>query len=117
MQNRGQYKGEYVVAVLKPTLVQVYLVHEAFGEEELEEILSSVRDNKELVKSSTFWSINQINDPSFVTKNYITFVQVISPKNFSSIFIPQNDLRFGAQLFVHFSAQKIIYMVSVIRRV
>ena len=52
MQNRGQYKGEYVVAVIKPRLVQVYLVHEAFGEEELEEILSSVRDNKELVKSS-----------------------------------------------------------------
>ena len=43
---------EYVVAVIKPRLVQVYLVHEAFGEEELEEILSSVRDNKELVKSS-----------------------------------------------------------------
>ena len=52
MQNRGQYKGEYDAAVIKPTLVQVYLVHEAFGEEELEEILSSVRDNKELVKSS-----------------------------------------------------------------
>ena len=64
----------------------MYLVHEAFGEEELEEILSSVRDNKELVKSSTFWSINQINDPSFVTQNYIAFVQVISPKNFRSIF-------------------------------
>jgi len=28
---------------------QVYLVHEAFGEKELEEILASVRDNKELV--------------------------------------------------------------------
>ena len=79
---------EYVVAVIKPRLVQVYLVHEAFGEEELEEILSSVRDNKELVKSSTFWSINQINDPSFVTKNHITFVQVISPKNFRSICTP-----------------------------
>lgn len=55
---------EYVVAVIKPRLVQVYLVHEAFGEEELEEILTSVRDSKELVKSSTFWSINQIKDLS-----------------------------------------------------
>ena len=54
MQNRGQYKGEYVVTVIKPRLVEVYLVHEAFGEEELEEILTSVRDSKELVKSSTF---------------------------------------------------------------
>ena len=27
------------------------------------------------------------------------------------------SIRFGAQLFVHFSAQKIIYMVSVIHRV
>ena len=56
-----------IAAVIQPRLVQVYLVHEAFGEKELEEILASVRDNKELVKSSTFWSMNQIKDPSFVT--------------------------------------------------